>query len=99
MTEVIAVLCGVIGALVTALGIMTKRLKNYSNGNITKGDDTIRKDFNAQVSLCSERFITLASNVGSITTSLANIIERQSKMDDKIDSLIKREWESHGKGH
>ena len=89
MTEVIAALCGVIGALVTALGVVSKRLRtNSQDSSNTNGGKISRNIFDTQVSLCNERFITLASNIGSINTSLTNIMERQTRIEDKIDRFL-----------
>ena len=88
MTEIIAVLCGVIGALVTALGVVSKRLRTNGSNSKINGEKISRNIFDTQVSLCNERFITLASNIGSINASLTNIAERQTRIEDKIDRVL-----------
>lgn len=87
--EVVAALCGVIGALVTALGIIVKRLKDTSGGNNDVNQSrSMRREFTTQVSLCNERFITLASTIGSVNTALTNMNDRQSRLEAKIDTII-----------
>ena len=86
MTEVVAALSATIIALSASLGIALKRTRNNSSST----PNTLRNDFNAQVLLCNERFITLASDMGSVKSTLTTINERQTRMESKVDELLSK---------
>jgi hypothetical protein len=95
MTELIAALSAIIVTLGTALGILLKRMKNNVKGGYADYESTpLRRDFANQVKLCNERFITLASDIGSIKSSVTSIekaaSDGQRRIEDKLDDALRK---------
>lgn len=99
MSEIVLALIGIIGVLVTAFVVVVKvKSRNFASmkASANPGPNGTRlqsldREFGEHLIRCSDRFMGMAGEMGSINASLKSIDSRQASMERKLDRLFEHD--------